>query len=536
LAFSHDDGLLAAGGAGQNGGVVALWDLSSSEPIVTTFRGHRSNVPDIAFSPDGHLLASASWDTSIRIWNVSSGEWQELPGHENWINDVDFSMDGQWLASAGSDNTVRLWNLKTGSELRDPITFSSGVSVVRFVRDDTLIAASAGDQISFWTLTEDATAPPPVPIYGPAARNIAYDANEDLLAVESIDGTIVLWDLDQAKFPLVDTRHAQMGAASVAISSDGSMLAAGGYGDILIWDMHDGGPPQRFLAAHKDGLKHLSFSANGCELVSVSIDGTARVWDAKSMSPVGERIRVSRAGAIRDVAVDSSGTLMAMSRFDGPFEVWEIATRKPLPGDWKHLEESVDSAAFNSLSDIVATGGEDGTVTLWNIATGKALGEPMLAQKTGVTTMAFTPDDDILVTGSTDGTVLFWDVAHRELTGEKENPGSGTVLTLAFNEDGTMLAVGGYQNPIVLWDVAARRVLGEPLEFRDDMVEDIAFSSKKRLLASTNSLGDSVQIWDLNLTSWQTAARERANRTMSANECGRFVGDLEYSDSCRMSN
>ena len=117
----------------------------------------------MAFSPDGHTLASGSDDDTVRLWNLTDPAHpaplgQPLTGHTDAVDGVAFSPDGHTLASGSHDATIRLWNLSDPARTAaGPLTSHTGVSSVAFSPDGhTLASASSDDTMRLWDLTDPA--------------------------------------------------------------------------------------------------------------------------------------------------------------------------------------------------------------------------------------------------------------------------------------------------------------------------------------------------------------------------------------------
>jgi WD40 repeat protein len=111
-------------------------------------------VNAVVFSPDGQLVASASWDSTVRVWETATGQSRRvLEGHSGWVRAVVFSPDGQLVASASEDSTVRVWETATGQSRSVMEGYSDEVGAVVFSPDGQLVAsASADSTVRVWEI------------------------------------------------------------------------------------------------------------------------------------------------------------------------------------------------------------------------------------------------------------------------------------------------------------------------------------------------------------------------------------------------
>ena len=116
--------------------------------------GHTDSVSSVAFSPDGHRIASTSEDDTIRVWDAATGQVIAGPftGHTSSVTSVVFSLDGQRIASAPTDRTIRVWDATTGWVVAGPFTgHASYVSMVALSPDGQRVASASYDRtIRVW--------------------------------------------------------------------------------------------------------------------------------------------------------------------------------------------------------------------------------------------------------------------------------------------------------------------------------------------------------------------------------------------------
>lgn len=201
-----------------------------------TLEKHDSPVQSVAFSPDGALLASGSWDSTIRLWQVADGTpLRTLTGHGDGVLDLAFSPDGSMLASGSFDGAVRVWRAADGTLL---YTFKPMESVV---------------------------------------EGVAFSPDGSMLALASWDGWVQVWSVGDWRCLRV-IKSESPGIHDLAFSPDGTILAAGDSWYRLQWWWVADGTLLRDVGGHENTVESVAFSPDGEIMASGSLDGTVRLW------------------------------------------------------------------------------------------------------------------------------------------------------------------------------------------------------------------------------------------------------------------
>ena len=176
---------------------LALLDTVHNVAAPNTLGGHTSYVYGVSFSPDGKMLASASYDNTVKLWNTATGQViKTLTGHTNYVWGVSFSPDGKMLASASYDNTVKLWNTATGQVIKTLIGHTSAVHGVSFSPDGKMLASASGDNtVKLWNTT---TGQEIKTLIGHTnyVWSVSFSPDGKMLASASADNTVRLWRWD----------------------------------------------------------------------------------------------------------------------------------------------------------------------------------------------------------------------------------------------------------------------------------------------------------------------------------------------------
>jgi cytochrome c len=189
VAFLGDGRLATSGEDGR----IALWRKGQDKPA-EVLTGHGAPVVQLAVSPDGQSLASASWDGTARLWPLAGGPPRVFEGHRQNVNGVAFTRDGRALVSVGYDATLRIWPLAAPGSPRI-VTLPSPLNAVAVAQSGEIVAAGASGKVFFLSAAGEAAgevAAADAPLIA-----LAISGNDTYIAASSIKGAIAIIDRDR---------------------------------------------------------------------------------------------------------------------------------------------------------------------------------------------------------------------------------------------------------------------------------------------------------------------------------------------------
>lgn len=274
LAFLKKGKLLASASAD---GIIKLWDTDSGK-LFKTLHTQQNRAGVIAASADGELLATISRQNMISIWSASTrAEVAKLAGHGNNINQLAFSTDGLHLASRSDDNTVIVWDVSQKT-ISHQFEFSHGVTSMAFSPNNRWLATGDDQgEIAYWSVSRG-TQLAKFKASDGKVTSVVYSPDGKWLASAGPGGAMKLWSVG-----ITESDRAINGAPEslydLVISPDNNwLLAASSESDVLMWDINSGEIAHR-LQTGQAAIKALALTADGKQIAAP--EGTkVKLWSS----------------------------------------------------------------------------------------------------------------------------------------------------------------------------------------------------------------------------------------------------------------
>jgi WD40 repeat protein len=289
LAWSPDGKLIAS--ASDDTFVQVFESATGTRRII--YKGHTEEVAAVAWSPDGALIASAGQDQTVQIWNATSDGPPVLTykGHTDRVNGVSWSSDGHQLASGSDDKSVRVWQASSGDLVFTFVGHTAGVLCVGWQPDDSSVASCSWDG----TLRDWAT----------VQHGDHFDAGEQIFKYGG---------------------HGNNAVYALAWSPDSNFIvSAGGDQTVQISNGDNGTPRPTFFKDHqrKDHVNRVfavSWSPDGTSIASGDEDGNVYVWRTTGRKTFFKYS--GHKGAVNAVAWSPDGNFIASASADNTVHVW----------------------------------------------------------------------------------------------------------------------------------------------------------------------------------------------------------------------
>ncbi len=508
IAYSPDGKTIASGNTGIDGGervfevAVCLWDISTGE-LKHTLNEFTGEVNSLAFSPDGHILASGEGfpDNAVRLWNTDTGNLiHSIKSQIGSIYHVLFTKNN--VISLGGYKKIQVWDSSTLTPLEllsDEIGQVIGLELS--IDGMTLVSSSQDKIIRIWDIDTGKIAHK-FSIYN-RAIDISLN-NQKHIVTKDFGNVLGVWEIETG-IPKHTITGFTSPIRSIAMAADDNTIACASFKVVEIWEASTGNKLHT-LTGHDHYVDTVTFNSDSSVLASGSFDTTIRLWDAVSGVYL-HTLTQDRIGEVSSIAFSPDGKTLVSSNYRN-IHKWNVLNRKHIQKLEGH-DNHINSVTISSDGTTIASGGiaeyngEDNfgnkAIYLWDLETGEY--KKTLSGNMGdINCVAFSPDGKLLASGCENvwnedmDAIILWDVASGSqihiLKGH-----TGSIYSIIFSLDGKTLASGSADNTIRLWDVATQKHIHTFTGHLDD-IKGLAFTQDGSKLVSGSSDG-TILVWKI---------------------------------------
>lgn len=457
-------------------------------------QGHEGEITSVKFSSDGQLIASASEDTTIKIWRTYGKLQQTLAGHQDSVFSVIFSPNNQLLFAASFDNTVSFWRYDSRTSLfeKQPIFMlkePDGLLAIALSPDGkTLATANNKGQIKLWTLNGQLIKT--ISAHIQRIWSINFSPDGKMIASASADKTVKLWNIAGKALKTLQGHSDEI--LSVNFSPDSKIIASGSKDKtVKLWDAT--GELLFSLNNHTNEVLDVNFSPDVKLIASASADDTVRVWslanDIKSSPPSLTYTFSGHGGKASEVNFSPDGKTLASASANRIIKLWHLSGILP--------SFSGNSASISPDGQTVAVGNPQGIISLRD--RNGSLQQSFHAHEKAIVKVLFNPTGKNLISIGVDNQIKLWSVdgkllkswqGHQQSNNSIFNP----IQDITLSQDGKNIAtISRVDKQVKLWNLQG--TLLKSWQTDDKLITKISFSPDGKTLATAGS--KTVKLWNL---------------------------------------
>ncbi len=397
--------------------------------------GHRGEVTNASFTPDGKFTVATGDDNTTKVLRLSDGQVvAELRGETKPRWGASFSPNGEFVVTAGDDKSVRIWEWRANRLMPEPLRHPEVVTGARFSHDGSSVITTSDDNAARVWDTKTGRRISPV-LYGIVARE-GRGPREITIKPLSPDGRYVFFQT--AKDEGEENRPRKS-----------SMILDGVHENV--WDVSAG----RVLPELKELRTVLSAAINTEQKIMVTngyparVDGGPVIWDLTTGLSFAV-LRETNTVGVNALALSPDGTLVVTANSDNVARVWEVPENRERDAEKSNNEVEgqvldkpmwllsghrgpVRSVAFSPDGRFILTASDDRTARVWDVKTGREV-SVLRGHRRGVLSAAFSPDGKRVITSGDDATARVWDAGMGQ--GFVELTGQGEVESALFSTRG----------------------------------------------------------------------------------------------------